>query len=78
MTMVQNIGMTICNLAAGWLNDASGASATNPAGYSPMLAMFALLSLFGFVFAAALRVREVGPEGHDLERPTPRAKPHAA
>ena len=78
MTMVQNIGMTICNLAAGCLNDASGASASNPAGYSPMLGMFALLSLFGFVFAAALRVREVGPEGHDLERPTPRAKPHAA
>ena len=23
-------------------------------------------------------VRPLGPEGHDLERPTPRAKPHAA
>jgi hypothetical protein len=32
-----------------------------------MLWMFTLLSLFGFAFAAALRARETGPQGHGLE-----------
>ncbi len=67
MTMVQNIGLTVCNLAAGMLNDASGAGPENPSGYIPMLWMFCVLSLFGFAFAAALRRRETGPEGHGLE-----------
>jgi MFS family permease len=67
MTMVQAMGLTVINLAAGALNDASGASADNPAGYTPMLWMFMFLSLFGFVFAFALRTREMGPHGHGLE-----------
>jgi nitrate/nitrite transporter NarK len=67
MTMLQNIGLMTMNLAAGALNDAAGASAENPAGYQPMLWMFFILSFAGFVFAAALRVREVGPRGHGLE-----------
>ena len=67
MTMLQNIGMMLANLAAGALNDSSGASAANPDGYRPMLWMFLLLSLFGFVFAALLRGREAGPQGHGLE-----------
>ena len=67
MTMVQNIGLTVCNLAAGMLNDASGAGPENPSGYIPMLWMFCLLSLSGFAFAAALRKRETGSEGHGLE-----------
>ena len=67
MTMVQAIGLTAINLAAGALNDANNASAANPAGYTPMLWMFTFLSLFGFVFAYLLRVREVGPQGHGLE-----------
>ncbi|MCB1035606.1 MAG: MFS transporter [Acidobacteria bacterium] len=74
MTMIQNIGLTFANLGAGALNDASSGSAENPAGYLPMLFMFGLLSLFGFVFAALLRAREMGPDGHDLEKPKPRAK----
>jgi MYXO-CTERM domain-containing protein len=74
MTMLQNIGLTVFNLAAGGLNDVSGASADNPAGYLPMLWMFGALSLFGLVFAWALRRREMGPHGHHLERPTPRSK----
>ena len=74
MTMLQNIGLTVCNLGAGWLNDRAGASAENPAGYEPMLWMFLLLSLFGFVFSAALWKRETGPDGHALEEPRPRAK----
>lgn len=67
MTMLQNVGLTVFNLAAGRLNDASNAGADNPSGYIPMLWMFCLLSLFGFVFAAALRKRETGPNGHGLE-----------
>ncbi len=74
MTMLQNIGLTVFNLAAGGLNDSSGASAENPGGYLPMLWMFGLLSLFGFAFAWALRQREAGADGHHLELPTPRSK----
>ena len=67
MTMLQNIGMMLANLGAGVLNDASRAGSDNPAGYRPMLWMFLLLSLFGFVFAALLRIREKGSGGHGLE-----------
>jgi MFS family permease len=67
MTMVQAMGLTLINLLAGALNDFYGASAQNPAGYTPMLWLFLFLSLFGFVFAYALRVRETGPRGHGLE-----------
>jgi MFS family permease len=67
MTMVQAMGLTAINEVAGRLNDANSASAENPAGYTPMLWMFLILSLFGFVFAYLLRVRETGPHGHGLE-----------
>jgi MFS family permease len=72
MTMLQAIGLMVFNLVAGGLNDAAHAGAENPRGYLPMLWMFAGLSLFGFVFAAALRKRETGAEGHGLERVHPR------
>jgi MFS family permease len=67
MTMLQNIGLMTFNLVAGGLNDHYHAGAENPRGYLPMLWMFALLSLFGLLFAAALRARETGPHGHHLE-----------
>ena len=67
MTMLQNIGLTVINLAAGGLNDWGGAGAANPDGYRPMLWMFATLSLAGLVFSALLRRREAGPSGHGLE-----------
>jgi MFS family permease len=67
MTMIQNIGLTLINVLAGALNDANGAGADNPAGYFPMLWLFFGLSFFGFVFAALLRARESGPQGHGLE-----------
>ena len=67
MTMVQNIGMMLSNLGAGMLNDRYGAGPSNPGGYAPMLWMFFMLSLFGFLFAFALRVREKSPQGHGLE-----------
>jgi MFS family permease len=72
MTMLQNIGLTVCNLGAGALNDLGNAGAANPAGYRPMLWMFTILSLGGLVFSALLRLRETGPHGHGLE--TTRAK----
>jgi len=74
MTMLQNIGLTAFNVIAGSLNDANGASAQNPSGYMPMLWMFTILSLAGLLFSWLLRVRETGPHGHDLERPSPKSK----
>ena len=67
MTMLQNVGLTVVNLAGGALNDWAHAGAANPAGYRPMLWMFAALSLAGLVFSALLRSRETGPHGHGLE-----------
>jgi MFS family permease len=67
MTMLQNVGLTVVNFGAGMLNDWAGAGAANPAGYRPMLWMFAALSLAGLIFSALLRVRETGPHGHGLE-----------
>jgi MFS family permease len=58
MTMLQNVGLTIANVLAGYINDTSGASASNPAGYTSMLWFFGLLSLAGFLFAAFLWRRE--------------------
>ncbi|MCW5573214.1 MAG: MFS transporter [Steroidobacteraceae bacterium] len=51
MTMLQNIGMAGANLAAGALNDASGAGAGHPAGYLPMIAFFGVLSLLAVACA---------------------------
>jgi len=67
MTMVQNVGLALFNFLAGVLNDANRAGPSHPDGYTPMLWMFFLLSLFGFFFAAALRVREKSAQGHGLE-----------
>jgi len=67
MTMVQNIGLTGANLAAGALNDFGNAGAANPAGYRWMLWMFTILSLAGLVYSELLRRRETGPGGHGLE-----------
>lgn len=41
-------------MAAGRLNDRAGASATNPAGYDPMMLFFGTLSTLGFGFALML------------------------
>lgn len=68
MTMLQSIGLTLGNLAAGYLNDAYRASEANPAGYLPMLWFFGLLSLTALVSATLLLVRERGASGHGMER----------
>lgn len=67
MTMLQNVGLTVVNVAAGWLNDWAGAGAANPAGYRPMLLLFTALSVAGLIFSLLLRRREAGPYGHGLE-----------
>jgi hypothetical protein len=56
-------------MAAGWLNDHSHAGPHNPSGYDPMLWMFGLVGLAGFVAVAALWARESGPHGHGLNAP---------
>ena len=64
MTMVQAIGMTVINLVAGALNDANGASAENPAGYTPMLWLFLTSEPFRLrvrVRAQDARDRPAGP-----------------
>lgn len=71
MTMLQNIGLTLSNLSAGALNDNAGAGADNPAGYLPMLGFFIALAVSGFVFAVLLWRRELGPQGHGMERSKP-------
>lgn len=57
MTMIQNVGLTAANVAAGFINDRSAASAANPAGYDAMLWFFGVLSLAGFVLALLLKWR---------------------
>jgi MFS family permease len=57
MTALQQGGVFIANIAAGYINDSSGASAANPAGYDAMLWLFGLLSLAAFVSAALLAGR---------------------
>jgi len=54
MAVVQNTGIAGANLVAGALNDWSGASAHNPAGYQPMMLFFGALSSLGFGFALLL------------------------
>jgi MFS family permease len=67
MTMIQNIGLFGFNLAVGWANDHSGASASNPHGYRPGMWIFSILGFLGLFFAFLLRQRETGPQGHGLE-----------
>ena len=60
MTALQNAGLFGANVVAGYLNDTSGASAANPAGYAPMLWFFGLLSLAAFLCTLVLWVRDHG------------------
>ena len=71
INVLQSLGMGTLNLAAGWLNDQSGAGPRNPSGYDPMLWLFGLFSFAGFLAVAALWRRESGPNGHGLNAPRP-------
>ena len=67
ITLIQALGMAASNLAAGWLADAAGAGAENPAGYAAMMWFFFVLSLVALSSAVLLWRRESGPHGHGLE-----------
>ncbi len=56
MTTLQNAGLFAANLAAGYINDVNGASASNPGGYAPMLWFFGILSFIAFACMLALWV----------------------
>ena len=67
MSVLQNAGLTVANVFAGYLNDHNGASATHPEGYEPMLWFFGLVSCSGCVFAVLLvrhtRAKDEGLRG---------------
>jgi len=67
VNVLQNLGLAICNLAAGWLNDANLAGPQNPSGYGAMLWLFGVLSLAAFLSVALLWRRETGQNGHGLD-----------
>ena len=76
MTMLQKAGVMVANIVAGYVNDSSGASAANPAGYDAMLWFFGVLSLAAFVFAhAAVAARQARPVR--LSTAAERQVPHA-
>ena len=49
-----NVGIAAANLAAGALNDGFAAGPGNPAGYAPMMLLFAACGAAGFAFALRL------------------------
>jgi MFS family permease len=65
MIMLQNAGLTLGNVIAGYLNDVGGAGAAHAQGYAGMLWFFGLTSLMGFMFSALLwfkvRARQLRP-----------------
>jgi MFS family permease len=67
VNVLQNVGLAVCNMAAGWLNDAAGAGPENPAGFDGMLWFFGVLGFVAFAFVALLWRRELGPFGRGLE-----------
>ena len=67
VNVLQNVGLAVCNMAAGWLNDAAGAGPENPAGFAGMLWFFGALGFVAFAFVALLWRRELGPFGRGLE-----------
>lgn len=54
MTTLQNAGLVAANIAAGYINDTSGASAANPGGYAGMLWFFGALSTVAFLATVLL------------------------
>jgi MFS family permease len=67
MTFCQQVGWAGMSWGIGTVNDASGASAENPAGWLPAMWMLAALACAGFVFSFLLWRGERGPGAHGLE-----------
>ena len=75
MSLIQQVGFAVFNWAIGKANEISGASPTNPQGYTLGMWIFSILGFLGLTFAFLLRHRELGPHGHELETIT--TKTHA-
>jgi MFS family permease len=56
-----NVGIAAANLAAGALNDAFVAGPANPAGYAPMMLLFAGCGAAGFAFSLRLWFTQSSP-----------------
>ncbi len=70
MTLIQQLGVGGMNKLLGKLNDISGASASTPEGYQPMIWALSVLSILAFGFSIWLRSLESGPNAHGLEKPS--------
>jgi MFS family permease len=67
MTFCQQIGWAAMAWGIGRVNDASGASGSNPGGYAPGMWMFAALGFMGLAFSYLLWRSEKGARAHGLE-----------
>ncbi len=67
MSLLQQIGFFIFNLAIGKANDISHAGPTNFHGYALGMWIFSILGFLALLFALLLRQRETGPDAHGLE-----------
>ena len=67
MSLLQQIGFFIFNLAIGKANDISHAGPDNFHGYALGMWIFSILGFLALFFALLLRQRETGPNAHGLE-----------
>ncbi len=67
MTLVEQVGFFVLNLAIGSANDHQHAGLGNLQGYRLGLLIFSGLGLAGVALTVLLRMRERGPHGHGLE-----------
>ncbi|HXZ80663.1 MAG TPA: MFS transporter [Terriglobales bacterium] len=67
MTLIQQIGFFLLNLAIGKANDIAHAGLAHVQGYALGMWIFSSLGFIGLFFSILLRIRETGPEGHGLE-----------
>ncbi len=72
MTLIQQVGVAGFNWFIGYANDYGQASAQNPQGYEYGMWIFSILGILGLFFAIMLRRSEMGPNGHGLEKPSPK------
>ena len=67
MTFCQQLGVAAVPWLIGRANDAFGAGAENPGGYSAMIWILTALSSLGLLFSFLLWRTERGPHAHGLE-----------
>ena len=67
MSLLQQIGFFIFNLAIGKANDFGHAGPDNFHGYALGMWLFSILGFLALFFALLLRARETGPNAHGLE-----------